>query len=136
MFRLSHNTLGNYMVGFMKRFQKQTDQTAPVDPLVSKFSHINPDNPKRVVLKTGRPWHAQELRLKSNEDLHKLYYVCLKEKNIILSDQVWRRKLEGRKGDINATRKLKVTVARILTVLSEREKVRKEYRENLEREYI
>lgn len=36
--------------------------------------------------------------------------------------------MEGRSGEHNGLRKLKVTVARLLTVLSEREKVRKEYR--------
>lgn len=85
---------------------------------------------------TGRSWRAEELRLKHHDDLHKLWYVLLKEKNKLKSDLLVSQQLSQMFYGYSELVKVRLSMARLLTVVNERKKVRNEYRKHLEDEYI
>lgn len=76
------------------------------------------------------------MRLKSNEDLHKLWYVLLKEKNMVETNKLRLRKSRGTAPRSAKLNKVKQSMARLLTVMSERKKLRETYRRRLEDEYV
>ncbi|KAJ1968374.1 54S ribosomal protein L4 mitochondrial [Dispira parvispora] len=72
---------------------------------------------------TGRAWRASELRNKSFDDLHKLWYVLLKERNL-LSTQIEEAKRSRLYNTAFTNKgrmlKCKKSMARIKTILTER----------------
>lgn len=66
-------------------------------------------NSKRTTLNTpeqdhahGRAWTAEELRHKSWEDLHSLWWVCAKERNRLATESFERSRLNAGYGDYEA----------------------------------
>ena len=101
---------------------------------LNSFTDFMADERKRG--KIGRSWRAEELRLKSDDDLHKLWYVLLIEKNKLKSDSLMCIQLgQFFYGNSNLI-KVRLSMARLLTVVNERKKLRNEYRKYLEDQYI
>ncbi|BDD56087.1 54S ribosomal protein L4 mitochondrial [Monascus purpureus] len=71
----------------------------------------------------GRAWSIQELREKSWEDLHCLWWVCAKERNRIATSDLERKRLKAGYGEFEASERDKVvrkTQMAIKLVLRER----------------
>lgn len=78
------------------------------------------------VAQTGRSWRTNELRLKSYDDLHRLWFVLLRERNVLLTEKEWCRS-NGRhwlRGPSNLY-KVKRSMARLKGVVGERTRVHK-----------
>ncbi|KAI8334764.1 mitochondrial 39-S ribosomal protein L47 (MRP-L47)-domain-containing protein [Chlamydoabsidia padenii] len=79
--------------------------------------------PKRTW--TGRAWKASELRLKSFDDLHKLWYVLLKERNLLATQREEAKRLKVHRlvwTNTGRVKKCQKSMARIKFVLNERQR--------------
>ncbi|KAH6673738.1 putative 54S ribosomal protein L4, mitochondrial [Halenospora varia] len=71
----------------------------------------------------GRAWTVEELRQKSWEDLHSLWWVCCKERNRISTESYERQRLDAGYGDAEARGRdaqVRVTMRGIKQTLTER----------------
>ncbi|KAK5930792.1 hypothetical protein CgunFtcFv8_027003 [Champsocephalus gunnari] len=80
-----------------------------------------PENWGENNVKSGAPWTAKQLRTKSNEDLHKLWYVLLKEKNMLLSLEQESRRQRLQMPSPERLKKVSRSMFRLETVVKERE---------------
>jgi len=74
---------------------------------------------------TGRAWTVADLRRKGFDDLHKLWFVLYKERNLLLSERQKVRKNQRPllASEENRYTKVKRSMAAIKVVLSERQKI-------------
>ncbi|KAL7751345.1 54S ribosomal protein L4 mitochondrial [Sorochytrium milnesiophthora] len=82
------------------------------------------EGPKSVPVEkvhTGRPWDAAELRNKSFDDLHKLWYVLLKERNMLATQKEECKRLKVMFLHQDRDRKCRLSMKRIKFVLRERQ---------------
>lgn len=71
----------------------------------------------------GRAWSPDELRKKSFEDLHKLWFVLLKEMNLLATQKSEATRVMQRWFGHHRVHKCRLSMARIKTVLTERQKI-------------
>jgi len=82
------------------------------------------ETPESYHVLSGRPWFASELRQKSFKDLHTLWYVCLREKNLLATQREEVRRMGATHSELQVSsakvRNCQKTMARIKAVLNER----------------
>ncbi|CAN4088213.1 unnamed protein product [Withania somnifera] len=93
--------------------------TKTLNPLEQFFEvDRTPEDDKPVVY--GRGWKASELRLKSWDDLQKLWYVLLKEKNMLMTQRQMLNAQNLRFPNPERISKVRKSMCRIKHVLTER----------------
>ncbi|XP_005800596.1 39S ribosomal protein L47, mitochondrial [Xiphophorus maculatus] len=80
-----------------------------------------PENWGESNVKSGAPWTAKQLRTKSNEDLHKLWYVLLKERNMLLTLEQEAKRQRVQMPSPERMKKIERSMVRLDTVVKERE---------------
>ncbi|KAI9454817.1 mitochondrial 39-S ribosomal protein L47 (MRP-L47)-domain-containing protein [Boletus coccyginus] len=79
---------------------------------------------RESLTESGRPWHAAELRRKSFRDLHTLWYVLLRERNVLATQREEARRIGIQNPEALAApimdRMCRKSMARLKFVLNER----------------
>ncbi|KAK2780024.1 54S ribosomal protein L4 mitochondrial [Onygenales sp. PD_12] len=121
----------------ISKYLEKNPLPRPVLPAEQEQRPLNPDHglwgffyPDRKAIPTpeedyahGRSWTIQELRNKSWEDLHRLFWLCAKERNRIATAAYERARLSAGYGDYESENRMKTvkgTQSAIKHVLRER----------------
>ncbi|XP_029471396.1 39S ribosomal protein L47, mitochondrial [Rhinatrema bivittatum] len=81
----------------------------------------DPKNWGESTVKSGAAWTENQLRAKNSEDLHKLWYVLLKEKNMLLTLEQESKRQRLAMPSPERLRKVDRSLNRLDTVIQERE---------------
>eukprot|EP01100_Stratorugosa_tubuloviscum_P009511 TRINITY_DN398_c0_g1_i1.p1 TRINITY_DN398_c0_g1~~TRINITY_DN398_c0_g1_i1.p1 ORF type:complete len:324 (-),score=104.69 TRINITY_DN398_c0_g1_i1:160-1131(-) len=121
----SFNSLNNFSQTFKRNFANFDKTNTNLETVPALQPWIETDKPKIV----GRSWLASELRRKSFADLHKLWFILLKERDMLLT----QRNLLGKKKMHRPERikKVRRSMARLKTVLNERNRIYRKSQEML-----
>ncbi|KAL1325210.1 hypothetical protein HN51_035302 [Arachis hypogaea] len=87
---------------------------------LEEFFEVDRDMESDKPIVYGRGWKASELRLKSWDDLHKLWYVLLKEKNMLMTQRQMLNSQNLRFPNPERIPKVRKSMCRIKQVLTER----------------
>lgn len=99
-------------------FQFQDDNaTSPLDAFRDELSFQ-----ERQETPVGRSWHARELRRKSFDDLHKLWIVLYKERNMLKTEAYLARVNQINFPQPERLRKVRKSMGAIRQVLGERKR--------------
>jgi large subunit ribosomal protein L47 len=103
-------------------FEKRNFHASPILNSIDEFIEIKKPN---EFIATGRAWTACDLRKKSFEDLHKLWYVLYKERNLLLSEKQKTRRAQRPYTQLEENRynNVKRSMAAIKFVIDERKKI-------------
>ncbi|GBG31506.1 54S ribosomal protein L4, mitochondrial [Hondaea fermentalgiana] len=96
---------------------------------IEEFFDVRGEKSTDGTVETGRAWTADELRLKSFDDLRKLWFILLKEKNMLLTEKHLARSMGQPMVGADRIRKVKTSMARLKTVVNERSRVYKANKE-------
>ncbi|CAJ1060671.1 S ribosomal protein L47%2C mitochondrial [Xyrichtys novacula] len=80
-----------------------------------------PENWGESTVKSGSSWTAKQLRAKSNEELHSLWYVLLKERNMLLTLEQEAKRQRLQMPSPERLKKVERSMYRLDTVVTERE---------------
>ncbi|GLB38320.1 putative mitochondrial 39-S ribosomal protein L47 (MRP-L47) [Lyophyllum shimeji] len=104
--------------GLYAFFRKKEDET----PGDARYEVV--ESPESMQKQTGRAWMASELRLKSFRDLHTLWYILLRERNLLATQKEEARRMGVTNTDMQVSARrvyhCRKSMARIKAVINER----------------
>lgn len=105
----------------------QSTRTSPLPPTAPGGNLLDAfrdplSREERLKSPVGRSWHARELRRKSFDDLHKLWYVLYRERNMLLTEQQLSRRHTLVLPQPDRLKKVRKSMGAIKQVLGERKR--------------